>query len=298
MRKKLLLTRWFLLLLLICFAVSIEAQVLTNRTPDKAKIQPQTKPQPSPTPLPATTIFADPLLTPPGTTAQPIPEQQAELAYYVRLHGAKRVLVSDANGRTDDLLKAGMRQQVVAATYQYVGQNTLYIIVPVQEIYSITFESIDPAMSLEIVKGRGNVSPEEAIRYNDLALEKGIARFQLSAQGVGPVRLDSNHDGRFESVLEPSAHVRGVAAKDTRGPEITFEILERDATSVLVSIKAIDKQTGVKSLSYSVDGQYDSPYDRPVRVNFKEATSILGIADDNAGNRSVAVYEVGKHPRN
>jgi hypothetical protein len=297
-------TRWFLLPLVIGCALNIEAQVLTNRTPDKATIQPppkpQTKPQPSPAASSDSLLTPDPrLMGPPGTVAREIPEWQAAPAYYVRLQGVKRVLVSDAEGRTDDLFQPGTIQQVESASYDFVGHNTLYITLPVDETFSISFESIDPAMSLEIVKGRGNVSPDEAIRYNDLVLENGRAQFQLNAAGVGPVRLDSNHDGRFESILEPSAHVRGVAAKDTRGPEISFEILERDGTSVLISIKAVDRATGVKSLFYSIgakDGfpEYEFPYERPVRVSLKQPTSIWGIADDNAGNRSVRKYEVGK----
>jgi hypothetical protein len=43
-------TRWFLpALLVVFFTTSVEAQVMTNRTPDKAKIQPETKKQPTST---------------------------------------------------------------------------------------------------------------------------------------------------------------------------------------------------------------------------------------------------------
>ena len=300
MKKKLSnVTRWFILPLLVgFFGTNLEAQVMTNRTPDKAKIQPDTKSNPSPSPGLGASIIADPVVSPPGTTPPSIPEPQATLAYYVMLSGAKRVLVSDTQGRTDDLFKAGWRQQIHWATYHFVGQDTVYIIVPVRETYWITFESTDPVMTLEVVKGRGTVAPEEAIRYNDLVLEKRRARFQLSSAGVGPVQLDSNHDGRFESILEPSAHVRGVAARDTRGPEIKFEVLERDATSILVAIKAIDEETGVKNVFYSTDNKYDYPYDTPVRVKLNQSTFIVGVADDNAGNRSVVVYEFDKRPAN
>jgi hypothetical protein len=37
-------------------------------------------------------------------------------------------------------------------------------------------------MSLEIVKGRGDASPEEAIRYRDLALAGVSARFEITSQ--------------------------------------------------------------------------------------------------------------------
>ena len=266
------------------FTTNIEAQVMTNLTPDKAKIQPKSDPNP--------TIMADPVLSPPATPQTP--KVEATMAYYVWLAGVSRVSVSDAKGRTDEPFKAGTRQQVDDATYHLLGPQTIDIVVPVGETYTITFETDDPAM-LQIIKGRGDVSPEEAVRYNDLVLDKGKARFQLSATGVSPVRLDANRDGHFEKILQPTAHVRGLAAKDKRGPEITFEILERDANTILVAIKAVDKETGVKNIFYSIDGKYDSPYEGPVRVDLKHSTFIYGFADDNAGNRSFATYEFGKH---
>lgn len=277
------------------FATNIEAQVLTNRTPDKAKIQPQATPQPSPVPRLPSTIMADPVLSRPGTRPSQTPEFEPVQAYYVWLSGVKRVSVSDAGGRTDNLFRDGAIKQIDDATYEFLGPHTRTIILPVGETYTITFEAADPAMVLEILRGRGDVSPEEAIRHNDLVLEKGTAQFQLSATGVSPLRLDVNRDGRFEKILEPTAHVRGLAARDKRGPEITFEILEREGDFVLVAIKAVDKETGVKNIFYSTDGVYDFPYENPVRVNLKQSKFIHGVADDNAGNRAVAIHEFGKH---
>lgn len=276
------------------FATNIEAQVLTNRTPDKAKIQPQATPHPTPVPKLPSTVMADPLISRPGTQPPQTPEFESVQAYYVWLSGVNRVFVSDARGRTDDLFRDGARKQISNATYEFLGPHARTIILPVGETFTITFEAADPAMVLEILRGRGDVSPDEAIRHNDLVLEKGTAQFQLSATGVSPLRLDVNRDGRFEKILEPSAHVRGLAAKDKRGPEITFEILERHGDNVLVAIRAVDKETGVKNIFYSTDGVYDFPYENPVRVNLKQSKFIHGVADDNAGNRAVAVHEFGK----
>lgn len=280
--------RWLVPALLAVFCcTSVEAQrVLTNRTPDKAKIQPDTKPQPTSTQDSDELISPDPALYP---TRNPQPAHKTAPAYYISLVGASRVLVSDAQGRTDDLFQPGARRQV-DATYDFFGSNTLFITVSASETYSITFETKDPAMFLEILKGKGNVSPDEAVRYNDLVLNKARARFRVSATGVSDLQIDANHDGRFESTLEPSAHVVGAAAKDTRGPEIKFEVLERNATSVLVAITATDKQTGVKNLFYSTDGVNEFPYEGPIRVNAKQTSSIRGVADDNAGNRAFATY--------
>ena len=274
--------------------ITIEAQVLTNRTPDKAKIQAETKPRPSPTPDDGL-LTPDRRLSPTGAIVADTGESQwvPTLCYYIWLGRVRDLQVSDAKGRTDDLFRPGPRQ-LDDVGYHILGPNTVSITIPVGETYFITFESVYPAMTLEIIRGRGDVSPDEAVRYNDLVLDKGRGRLEVSATGIKPVRLDSNHDGHFESTLEPSAHVRGLAAKDKRGPEITFEVLERNATTVLIAIKAVDKATGVKSVFYSTDNKYDFPYEGPVRVNLNQATFIVGVADDNAGNRAVATYEFGK----
>jgi hypothetical protein len=287
--------RWFLAaFLLIPFTTSIKAQVMTNRTPDKAKIQPQTQPQATPTPDSDALLTPDPALSTSGKPRLAARrEHEAAVAYYVRLSRVSKVLVSDARGRTDDLFQRRAVQQV-KATYDFLGPETVFITVPAQETYSITFESKEPAMLLEIIKGKGNVSPDEAIRYNDLVLDKAKARIQLSAAGVTPLQLDTDHDGRFESIVNPSAHVHGAAAKDTRGPVIRFEVLERDAFTVLIAIKAVDNETGVKNLFYSTDRTHEFPYEAPVRVKLNQSSFIVGVADDNAGNRSVAIYEFDK----
>lgn len=276
------------------FAANIEAQVMTNRTPDKATIQPQATPQPTPVSRGHSTILGDPVLSQPGITPPRASEFQPALAYYVWLAGVTHVSVADAKGRTDEPFKGGTSHQVDDATYNLLGPKTIDIVVPVGDTYTITFETDDPAM-LQVIKGRGDVSPEEAVRYNDLVLDNGRAQFQLSATGVSPVRLDANRDARFETVLEPTAHVRGLAAKDKRAPEITFEVLQRDANTILVAIKAVDKETGVKNIFYSIDGKLDSPYQGPVRVNLKQAAFIYGFADDNAGNRRFEIYEFANH---
>lgn len=299
-------TRCFLLLLSAgLFSTTIEAQVLTNRTPDTAKIQPQATPKPSPTPnngslIPPdsrSTITPDPALFPPGTFRGPIPESETAPAYYVLLRGVTGLLVSDAKGRTDNLFPpSGFAFKVVEdATYDPAGDHSMYVTVPVGETYTITFESDEIVTLLEIVKGRGNVSPDEAIRYHDLDLGKGRARFQLSAAGVTPLRLDSNRDGRFETILQPAVHVRGALAKDTRPPEVTIQVLERNASEILIAIKAIDTDTGVKSISYTLDGSHFFPYRGPVKVKLDQSTLIYGIAEDNVGNRSLGSYEFNKH---
>jgi hypothetical protein len=261
----------------------VGAQVLTNRTPDKAKIYPS----PSPTPP---TIQRDPLLSPPDPAFKRS-KTQSELAYYVLFRNVSRVVVSDAHGTTDDIFQPAFEKKITSATYNFVGSHSVYIVLRINRTYSMTFESSESLMYLEVVKGRGNTSPEEAIRYRDLSLRGGQARLEITAEGIGPLRLDPDRDGRFETLLEPTISLRGSEARDTSGPELDFRILEGNSTSLLVSIEAKDIGSGVKSIFYSFDGQRAFPYRAPVRIDRKRISFIWVFAEDNAANRTASRYE-------
>ncbi len=277
-----------LLLLMGCVLLSrdvVQAQVLTNRTPDTARIYPS----PSPTPTPAT-IQPDPLLLSPDPAAI-LSERQPELAYYVLFRNVSRVVVSDAQGTTDDIFQPGFEKKIASAAYNFVGPDSVYIVLRINRTYSITFESSESLMYLEIVKGRGNTLPEEAIRYRDLDLGGGKARLEITVEGVGSLHLDTNDDGRFETLLKPTVRLAGSAARDTSGPKLRFRILEGDSTSLLVSIEARDIGNGVKSIFYSFDGQRAFPYQAPIRIDRKRTSFIWVFAEDNAANRSATKYE-------
>jgi hypothetical protein len=280
------------------FGLNTEAQVLTNRTPDKTKIQ-EPDPKPSPRPTPDGSILEpDPALFLPGAP-RPAARRKFEPTplYYVRLERVNRLLVSDPQGRTDDLFpKGGGALKVLPLSYDQ-GVDSVYVMVPVGDTYSITFGTDEPSLSVEIVRGRGNVSPDEAIRYNDVVVGNGTGRLEFTAAGVGPVRLDANNDGRFESIVQPTAHVTGLAAKDTHRPRVEFEVLKSDATTIIIAIKAVDVETGVKKLFYSFDGLTDVPYEGPVRIRLKDVEVFWAIAEDHAGNQTIAAYDITKRQR-
>jgi hypothetical protein len=268
-----------------------EAQVLTNRTPDTAKVYPVPTAQQSPSPSTEPTLTPDPLLFRPDKNSKPLHESPSDPAYYVYIRGASRVIVSDVRGRTDDLFEARFEQKISSATYHLVGPDSVYVIVPVDETYSIIFESDQPVMYLETVKGRGNASPDEAIRYRDLMLGRRRAKLEITPQGVKPLRLDTNYDGQFQTLVKATVILRGLSARDTKAPEFGFQVVDRDAVSVLISIEAKDHDTGVKSLFYSFDGRHAFPYRGPVRIDLKKTSFIWAFAEDYAGNRSGFKYE-------
>lgn len=244
---------------------------------------------------------ADPALFPPGTGSKRVAEFQPDPAYFVCLRNVTRVWVSDARGRTDDLFNEGSLHAIRSATYHLVAQDAVYIIVPVKETYSITFETSEPVMFLEILKGRSDSSPDEAIRYRDLVLDGKSAKFDLAPAAVGQLRLDASQSGRFDWVIEPTVSLRGQAAHDTTRPEVNIQILERNGDTVLVAISAKDNESGVKRVSYALDnfsnsrgGYRDFPYQGPVRIDLRQTKVLWAFAEDYAANRSGAVYDFRK----
>lgn len=281
-----------LLLLMGCvllYGDVVQAQVLTNRTPDTAKIYPSPSPSPTPYKLPST-IQADPLLVPPDPAVKPS-KTEPELAYYVLFRSVSRVVVSDAHGTTDDIFQPGFEKKIASAAYNFEARDIVYIVLRINQAYSITFESSESLMYLEIVKGRLNYLPQQVIRYPDLNLKSGKARLDITAEAIGSVHLDKDHDGSFETLLKPTVRLGGAAALDTTGPRVGFRILERNSTSLLLAIEARDIGNGVKSVFYSFDGQRSAPYQAPIRIDRKRTSIIWVFAEDNAANRSAFRYE-------
>lgn len=268
-----------------------EAQVLTNRTPDTAKIYPAPTAQQSPSPTIGKTVHADPLLFPPDKPSKAVPVPQTAMSYYIYFRGVNRVLISDLQGKVDDVLQDQFVPVIRSATYDVLTEDTVSIVVPISQKYSVTFESNEPMMLLEIVKGHDNVSPEEAIRYRDLVLNRRRAKFEITPNGIEPLRVDTNYNGRFDTLVEPTVRLRGVAARDTKGPEIGFHVIERSRTNIVISIDARDNGTGLKNLYYSLDGHHALPYQSPVRVELEQTSFIWAFAEDHAANRSASKFK-------
>ena len=287
-------TNSFAFLLVMYFTLPVQAQVLSNRTPDRAKIYASPTPTPTPSPgqvrVDGSNIYPDPALLPPDVRG-PRRELITVPAYYVTLRGVNRLLVADADGRVDDLFPAGGAFKVLEEpTYNVLGSESYLITLPIDESYSITFESEGELSLLEILKGRGNTSPDEAIRYLDVDLQQRKARIQITPQGVGPLLLDTNRDGVFESLIKPTIKLSGVPARDTHGPVVTFKVIERTATTIVIAINAADSESGLKVVYYSIDGQRLIPYKSPVRVKLSDEF-IWAFADDNVANRTTATFD-------
>lgn len=161
---------------------------------------------------------------------------------------------------------------------------------PVDETYTVTFQSTGETVTLNLVRGQNNHVPEMAMRYKDLVLPVGVkARIKLTAQGVEPLQLDKDGDGTFETTVKPDAAVTGAAARDLSAPTICFGESKRGANS-LITLAAADS-SGVGAIYYSLDalkkdGMGFRLYGGPFEVDAARTPIIYAFADDGVGNRS------------
>lgn len=234
-------------------------------------------------------VAPDPALFLPGPP--PISDSRPDLAYYVRLTGASKVRVANSNGREEPLV-LGAVQRINPASYPSVGHDVLYIIVPISESYSISFESAGPVMTLEILKGTGDIS-YNAFVYKNLVLGKGRAFLRLGPTGVDPLRFASTPNS-VSSVVRATERPIYLHGKPSGGPEIRFEVPEHNADSLVISITAVGVSSAVKTISYSIDGKNESAYRGPIRVDRKQSKFMFAFVEDNSGNRTTSIFEFGK----
>lgn len=216
-----------------------------------------------------------------------------EEAYYVEGRGIDYINVTDAQGNSNTPLPGTpFGAKVPDVTYE-LGLNSIRLITPTDQTYTLTFRSKGEPMFLEVVKGVGNAAPTEAVRYLDLNLPMGVtARLKMTPEGVEDLRYDSNGDGSFEKVIPPTATVAGPAALDVDPPVITFK-QRRQGAKKLILIRATDKGTGVKAIHYSLDGAHFQPYTAPLLVDPVRTQKVYAFADDQVANRSATTtYKV------
>ena len=67
-----------------------------------------------------------------------------------------------------------------------------------------------------------NVTPTDVIRYQDLSCPRGGGPIAGDDKGVENLRYDSDGDGTFETVVNPTIVVGGTAALDVTPPTVSF----------------------------------------------------------------------------
>ncbi|MCP9494230.1 MAG: hypothetical protein MSG64_07230 [Pyrinomonadaceae bacterium MAG19_C2-C3] len=207
--------------------------------------------------------------------------------YYLQLRRLNELSISDSYGNTDVFFQRPFIPSVRQASYPLTDKDNFFAVLSVSETYQIKFK-VDSPTSIELVKGVGNAKPDEAIRYRDLNLPRGVAALlQITPQGVDDLRYDADGDGVYESVVKPTSSVVGSSARDTTGPIIKFVTTKTDAVTASVTITAEDENS-VKAIYYSFDGASFYKYERPLRLSLNRFPVVYAFADDNLGNRRSA----------
>jgi hypothetical protein len=223
-----------------------------------------------------------------ATRGEPLGQSRA---YYVTIGPVYYVTVDDAFGNNNNPI-GDMAFQVPGAPLTRNGEKDWSVIIGEDAVITLTFQSDGGPVDIEIINGVGNRAPRQAVRYLNVTLPV-CARAQLAftGHGIPELRYDSQKSGVFDATVAPTVNLTGQAALDVDGPDVVFSTSFNGKLTV-VSITAIDHQSGVKSVDYSLDGSNWLPYTGPFSVNGSKVPLIFALAQDNAGNRTTAPFAV------
>jgi hypothetical protein len=211
--------------------------------------------------------------------------QSTSVAYnYVTVLGISSLTLSDSIGNSITVGEVSAGGAVPGVDVYPVGDHAFEAMVPATGNYILTFTSEGNPMGIEVRTG-DSTSTTAAVRYTDLVLPAGVvAKIVFNSGIVDVLHSDVNGDGTFSNAVTPTAQLTGAEAQDTVPPQISFSISGLEPATVQVT--AQDAGSGVKSLSYSLDGTHYQPYVSSVTVSPAQVPTIYAFADDNAANRA------------
>ena len=227
--------------------------------------------------------------------------QTEEESYHLRIDGAEIVDIQDDKGNgTKPAGDMGLLlDEDLDVTIMGGGGDSHTLLIPTEGTYTVKFRPAESGTEVELLRGPSKtveglsyIQPTLAVRYNELTLSSGVtAMLRITPQGVEDLRYDEDGDGVFEKTVAPTASVTGALALDREMPSLTFGEQVK-GNKRLVTINAIDEDSGIKKLLYSFDGQNFQPYTKPLQLDPSKQSIVYAYADDNVGNRSpVVTYE-------
>jgi hypothetical protein len=221
-------------------------------------------------------------------TAEPLP--LVEDAYYLRIFESDNIVVSDEWGNNTAQIPNTDLQEVVPNVTTYIlGEHAQELILPTNQLLTVTFKTLTRSVTIELEKGDA-ITATQVIRYLDKDIPPNVTAMLLfNEQGVATLQYDSNGDNIFESTVQPTVNVNGTTPLDITEPTVTIEANSAN----LVTVKAVDSESGIKTVYYSLDGTNFQPYTQPVPVTSSEDSTFYAFADDNMANRSsLASYDL------
>jgi len=211
-------------------------------------------------------------------------------AYYIRVFGTGSAYVTNASGQaTGAISQTLILREANDVTYLPSSTGNFLVIVPTTGMYTVTFQSGDAPMLIEVTR-QGDLPPDYAARWQDLSMPPNtIMHLLITPAGAQGLTYDSNGDGAPDTpVQEQPLVAQGAAAADTEAPTVQIQPL-RTTGGYNVTIAATDTGAGVQSIYYALDGVSFSPYTQPVTISSQQPVTVTAFADDNVANRSTPV---------
>lgn len=205
--------------------------------------------------------------------------------------------VTDGQGNSNQPISTAYRLKVPGVLEQIIGNNSMRIITPVNNTYTVRFTGSGEPIAIENIRGTTNQLPDATyiVYYDDVVIPAGaVSDFKIVNDQVDSLRYDSNGDGKPDTVIPPSRVVTSPQSADLQAPDISVDWFRPfNAYEVLVSL--IDNNSGVRRLFYRY-GSGAGPWvvlNQSSYYNPQLAIAITGIevvSEDNAGNRSGVRY--------
>lgn len=216
-------------------------------------------------------------------------------SHYLTFTGLEFVNLSDHEGNTSAPGPDGWPTRRVPNTeYLQLGERAVMLSLPTVGEYLITFQTTGRALAVEALRGLNNREPDAVTRYKDLRLPAGVAaRLRILGAEVGALLLDADGDGDYETLIAPTHTATGAAARDLTPPAVTISASDA-GDRTLVTVTAVDEESGVHEVRYSTDGRRFLPYTGPLLLDAASTPVVHAFADDKVGNRS-ALAELRLH---
>ncbi|MBS1792651.1 MAG: alpha/beta fold hydrolase [Acidobacteria bacterium] len=232
------------------------------------------------------------MTTAPGAPAA-IPPVIRQPAINLKFVGLSAVTAADDLGNSTAPLPndPDFCSNVPGVSYRRLDSEVIALTVPTGRNLTVSFSMPNQPVMLEWTKGTDKLTTETG-RYLDLSLPQNTpVRLTITTAGVQDLRYDSDGDGSFETVIDPTARTSGANANDKDAPLVSFTETAPGGMPQL-AIAATDAGSGVRSLMYSLDGTNFQPYAAP--LSLKAGQTVEAFADDQNGNRSGTVsYQTG-----
>lgn len=233
-----------------------------------------------------------------GLSLKKLAKPKAE-GYYITIEGVDRLEITDDEGNTNTPIgDDGFELAVPNVGYSggiydeavNIGYHGLTMPAEYGE-FTVKFRTGTDSIDIEVLRGIGNTSPILAIRYIDLDVPANVeCLLTFSPAGVPDLRYDADGDGEYETVVSAHVRVTGKDAQDTMAPIVNVEYSRRTGQGRLITINAVDGESGVGTVYYRVGetGNYQI-YTGTFHLHVPFARTVEAFADDNVGNRSSPV---------